>query len=52
MASIGLDFTQITPDNGAVRTLNQLVFKDVLKAERIGALHNVFPRVFNGEKLG
>lgn len=52
MASIGLDFTQITPDNGAVRTLNQLVFKDVLKAERIGALLNVFPRVFNGDKLG
>ena len=52
MASIGLDFTQITPDNGAVRELNKLVFKDVLSAERIGSLLNIFPRVFNGDKLG
>lgn len=52
MASIGLDFTQITPDNGAVRDVNRLVFKDVLSAERIGRLLNVFPRVFNGDKLG
>lgn len=52
MASIGLDFTQITPDNGAVREVNKLVFKDVLSAERIGTLLNIFPRVFNGDKLG
>ena len=52
MASTGLDFTQITPDNGAVRDLNRLVFKDVLSAERIGTLLNIFPRVFNGDKLG
>lgn len=52
MASIGLDFTQITPDNGAIRELNKLVFKDVLSAERIGSLLNIFPRVFNGDKLG
>ena len=52
MASIGLDFSQITPDNGAVRDLNKLVFKDVLSAERIGRLLNVFPRVFDGDKLG
>ena len=52
MASIGLDFTQITPDNGAVRDINRLVFKDVLSAERIGTLLNIFPRVFNGDKLG
>jgi hypothetical protein len=52
MASIGLDFSQITPDNGAVRDINRLVFKDVLSAERIGTLLNIFPRVFNGDKLG
>jgi hypothetical protein len=52
MASTGLDFTQITPDNGAVRDINRLVFKDVLSAERIGTLLNIFPRVFNGDKLG
>ena len=52
MASTGLDFSQITPDNGAVRDINRLVFKDVLSAERIGTLLNIFPRVFNGDKLG
>ena len=51
MASAGLYFTNITPDNGAVRDLNRLVFKDVLAADRIGSLLNVFPRVFNGDKL-
>ena len=51
MASAGLYFSNITPDNGAVRDLNRLVFKDVLAADRIGSLLNVFPRVFNGDKL-
>ena len=51
MASSGLYFTNITPDNGAVREINRLVFKDVLQADRIGSLLNVFPRVFNGDKL-
>ena len=51
MASSGLYFSNITPDNGAVRDLNKLVFKDVLSAERIGRILNVFPRVFNGDKL-
>ena len=52
MASTGLDFTQITPDNGAVREISRLVFKDVLTAERIGSLLNVFRGVYNGDKLG
>lgn len=52
MASTGLDFTQITPDNGAVRDINRLIFKDVLSAERIGSLLNIIPRVYNGDKLG
>lgn len=51
MASSGLYFTNITPDNGAVRDLNRLVFKDVLAADRIGSLLNIFPRVFSGDKL-
>ena len=52
MASVGLDFTQITPDNGAVREVSKLIFKDVLSAERIGSLLNVFKNVYNGDKLG
>ena len=51
MASSGLTFANITPDNGAVREINRLVFKDVLSAERIGTLLNIFPRVYNGDKL-
>lgn len=51
MASAGLNFTNITPDNGAVRDLSRLVFKDVLSAERIGTLFNVFRGVYNGDKL-
>lgn len=51
MASSGLYFTNITPDNGAVRDLNKLIFKDVLSVDRIGRILNVFPRVFNGDKL-
>ena len=52
MASVGLDFTQITPDNGAVREISRLIFKDVLQAERIGSLLNVMRGVFNGDKVG
>ena len=52
MASVGLDFSQITPDNGAVREVSKLIFKDVLSADRIGSLFNVFRRVYNGDKLG
>lgn len=52
MASTGLNFSNITPDNGAVREISKLIFKDVLSAERIGSLFNVFRRVYNGDKLG
>lgn len=52
MASVGLDFTNITPDNGAIREVSRLIFKEVLQADRIGSLLNVFRRVFNGDKLG
>lgn len=52
MASVGLDFTQITPDNGAVREVNRLVFLDVLQAERIGNLLDIHRNVYNGDKLG
>lgn len=52
MASTGLNFTNITPDNGAVRDLSKLVFTSVLKPENIGSLLNVFRGVYNGDKLG
>ena len=52
MASAGLNFTNITPDNGAIREVNKLIFKDVLAADRIGSLLNVFRNVYNGDKVG
>lgn len=52
MASVGLDFTQITPDNGAIREVNKLVFLEVLQAERIGTLLDIHRNVYNGDKLG
>ena len=52
MASVGLNFSNITPDNGAVREVGKLIFKDVLSAERIGTLLNVFRNVYNGDKVG
>lgn len=51
MASSGLNFSNITPPDGSVRDLSKLVFKDVLSAENIGLLFNVFPNTFNGDKL-
>lgn len=52
MASVGLDFTNITPDNGAIREISRLIFKEVLEADRIGSLLDIHRRVFNGDKLG
>lgn len=52
MASVGLDFTKITPDNGAIREIGKLIFTEVLKAENIGSLLNIFRNVYNGDKLG
>lgn len=52
MASVGLDFTNITPDNGAVREVNKLVFLEVLQADRIGTLLDIHRNVYNGDKLG
>lgn len=51
MASVGLDFSNITPDNGAVREVNKLVFKEVLQADRIGSLLDIHRNVYNGDKL-
>ncbi len=52
MASVGLDFSNITPDNGAVREVNKLVFLEVLQADRIGTLLDIHRNVYNGDKLG
>lgn len=51
MASTGLNFENLTPDNGAVRGLNQLIFRAVLGAEKLGSLFNVLPNQKHGDKV-
>ena len=52
MASTGLNFQNLTPDNGAVRDLRKLIFLSVLGADQIGALVNFLPKQKHGEKVG
>lgn len=52
MASTGIDFVKLTPDNGAVRDLKQLIFLSVLGAERLGSMFNVLPNQKHGNKVG
>lgn len=52
MASTGLNFSNLTPDNGAVRDLKQLIFLSVLGDEKLGSMFNIFPNQKNGDKVG
>lgn len=52
MASTGLNFSNLTPDNGAVKDLRKLIFLSVLGADQIGALVNFLPKQKHGEKVG
>ena len=52
MASTGLDFTNITPTNGAVQELKALIFENVLSADKLGAILNVLPKQKHGSKIG
>ena len=51
MASAGLDFSNITPPNGAVRDMSQIIMGNVLSPERLGEIFNIYTRVFDGDKL-
>ena len=52
MASTGLDFSQLTPPNGAIRDMGQIIMTNVLAPERLGALFNILTNVHNGDKIG
>lgn len=52
MASTGLNFMNLTPDNGAIQTLRELIFRAVLDGEKLGALFNVMPNQKHGDKVG
>lgn len=52
MASTGLDFSKLTPSNGAVSDLKQLIFLAVTDVEKLGQVFNFMPRQLNGKKVG
>lgn len=52
MASAGINFSALTPDNGALRNLNELMFKEVLGSERLAQVFNVIFGAQNGKKVG
>lgn len=52
MASTGINFANLTPDNGAVRELRELIFRAVLDGEKLGTLFNVLPNQKHGSKVG
>lgn len=52
MASTGLNFSNLTPDNGAIRDLRELIFRAVLDADKLGSLFNVMPSQKHGDKVG
>lgn len=52
MASTGLNFANLTPDNGAVRDLRELIFLEVLGVEKLGKIFNFIPGAQHGKKVG
>lgn len=52
MASTGINFANLTPDNGAISDLRELIFRAVLDGEKLGALFNVLPNQKHGDKVG
>lgn len=52
MASTGINFVNLTPDNGAIRELRALIFAAVTKAPEITSMFNVLPGQRHGDKVG
>jgi len=53
MSSTGqIEFTSLTPDNGAVMDLKELLFLTVLQSEAFEKTINLFPGAIHGHKLG
>lgn len=52
MASAGLNFTNLTPSNGAVQELKELIFLALADVEGLGGLVNFIPGQVNGHKVG
>lgn len=52
MASAGLNFNNLTPSNGALQSVNELIFKEVLGEDRLAQMFNVIFGAENGKKVG
>ncbi len=52
MPSTGIDFTNLTPDNGAIREISELILASVFAPDALGAFINFFPNVHTGDKIG
>ena len=50
-ASIGVDFSVLTPPNGAVMDMRKILFLQTLLSDEIEKFHTVDKEVYNGEKL-
>ncbi len=50
MASTGLNFANLTPDNGAIKDLKRLIFLAVTDPESLGKIFNFLPKQKHGEK--
>ena len=48
----GIDFTSLTPKNGAVQDLAELIFLELVEDDKLGQLVTFMPRQENGKKLG
>lgn len=47
-----LNFSQLTPDNGAIRELSELLFLETIDAPSITQFHTIETGVHNGDKAG
>ena len=53
MASTGqIEMVNLTPDNGAVMDLRELLFLTVMQSEALDATLNMFPGAIHGKKIG
>ena len=52
MASTGLNFSALTPSNGALQSLSELLFSKLLGEERLAQVFNVIFGAENGKKVG
>lgn len=52
MASTGLNFSNLTPQNGAVDDLKRLIFLAITDPESLGKLFNFLPKQKHGDKVG